>query len=243
MFLIFISSVCTAQINSSITVIGTYDGIGIIKDNKFQKYELDNYIRWIRDSSEFSLPDGFKKIFYYDGVFGVIVNDIVTFYKDDYEKNKSVWEWKRIIGFEFPLPKGYSDAFTFQNSNNGIWVVVNNEIRYYYPNDNDIFELIPEFNFTPPVGYKYVFGTMIEIDGEVGVLGFVFNNQIVFYQWHEGYKQWVQDNNITFNLPSGSNYVFGTDNEIGVVFTNRVEFYEFKNNIWLRRTERNYVLN
>jgi hypothetical protein len=234
-FLLVVLTSCAAQTS----YFAVYDDIGVVSGGKIQLYRFFNG-EWRRTYRELSPPNGFRRVFGVEHpIIGCIVNNKVELYMP---RDDGSWE---NVNFDTPLvvPNGSSKVFPMDDEEFG--VVVNNEVIVYRYTNNDMWEIDRVYNFNIPLGYKDVFYTVLyvnEYEKYQMFMGVVFNNRVIFYQWWESEKQWVQSNDKTFYLPHGYQNVISMNDGFGMVFNNRIERYGYQGNNWVKKTGADFMI-
>jgi hypothetical protein len=161
--------------------------------NTVKFYEYNSREEWEEITfAAFNLPNGYKSVFGYRIMLGVVVGNTVKFYKYDINRN----EWEENTSAAFNLPNGYKSVFGFKGGD-ALGVVVGNTVKFYYE-DEGSWKEEPSLAFNLPNGYKSVFAA---IDGGAA-LGVVVGESIKFYVPEGEDDIWVEYPSLTFTLKS-----------------------------------------
>jgi len=169
-----------------------------------------------------------------DSMFGIISNNRFQAYLFQ-NNNWNSW------GPVFQLPYGFSRVFYFGDV--GLGVVINNRVRFYFPDmDTNAWRAIPsEFDFILPIGFNEE-SSIFALYDRIAV---IINDRLQLYQFTYN-DIWEINARYNLNIPLSNRYVFmsithGGGLMLGIVFDRRIIFYRWDNlnNIWIRTRDFN----
>jgi hypothetical protein len=165
--------------------------IGVIVNNKIQFfYRKDEHIPDV----DMTLPNGYKNVFGFGPNIGVVVNNKVQFYAYNhssgwgYVGDSGLYYDLELSGIEFELPRGYKDVFGIGRTGyNGIVVVVNNKLQFYYYYINYSWDVYHVLDFPLPTGYKFVTVTSGSLHDYIMI---IVDNKIQTYRFFRSSDSW-----------------------------------------------------
>ena len=174
---------------------------------------------------DFKLPKNIDYIFcinnYPESGICVVIKDIVHTYQ--FINN----QWEEMQEYSFTLPIKYDHLFF-----NGYFmgIITDKKIRFFdFDEDGKITEDV-KMSFDLPDRYKNVFST------GMFRLNIVLKDSIQFYDYDEKKKEWTENHDWSFTLPTESKNVIsaGQSNyRFGIIFDNYIQFYDRYANKWM----------
>ena len=229
-----------------------FRSLAVINENTVRFYQLvwDDLAGrevWAQEATKFAfdLPDAYRSVFAFGGDLCVVVEGTAQFYR--FQDNR----WKVLPEKAFILPDGYTYVFAIDTSSRMIsndvffilGVVVNSVIHFYQFDENQWKEM-PDRTFNLLYGYDAIFGARHEFFGET--ISVLYENTIRFYRFnrwqHEEYEinmspSWIEEPNMTFDLPEGYFHAFEFNGMLGIFSGNSTRSFHFSasSNRWFER--------
>ena len=76
-------------------------------------------------------------------------------------------------------------------------------------------------------------------------LGLIVGSTLKYYDYSSRSNSWVEDTDMSFNLPNGYKSVFGFDeNSLGVIVGNTLKYYDYssRSNSWVEDTDMSFTI-